>query len=185
MTAGNPSDIYYFYAHAHVRGGDRAAGILDAFVDAYQRLPPDRPAKEAFREAYDLAVRDADDESSWIGLTYGRLELTALYADEIDFGNRSLVFINACESSQLTPSFSGESFVSFFLDRRAAAFIGTECTMTAVFADPFGEFVLDRLLSGDNIGAALLAARRHFVAGRNPLGLAYNQYGYAGFRING
>jgi hypothetical protein len=182
MKAGDPSDIYYFYAHAHARNSDRASGILDAFVDAYQRLPADTPTKAAFKAAYDLAVEGADEES-WIKLTYGRLELTSLYRDDIDFGNSPLVFVNACESSQLTPSLSGESFVSFFLDRGAAAFLGTECTMTAVFAHPFAGFVLSRLLSGDTIGGALLAARRHFVAKRNPLGLAYVQYGYAGFRL--
>ena len=182
MKAGDPSDIYYFYAHAHARNPDRASGILDAFVDAYQRLPADTPTKAAFKAAYDLAVEGADEES-WIKLTYSRLELTSLYAGDIDFGNSPLVFVNACESSQLTPSLSGQSFVSFFLDRGAAAFLGTECTMTAVFAHPFAGFVLSRLLSGDTIGGALLAARRHFVAKRNPLGLAYVQYGYAGFRL--
>ena len=182
MTAADAKDIYYFYAHAHVRNPNRSAGILDAFVDEYQKLPPGGKAREAFGEAYKLAVEEAD-EDSWIKLTYGRLALTDLYAGAVRFRSSPLVFINACESSQLTPSLSGESFVRFFLDRGAAAFLGTECTMTAVFAHPFGEFVLRRLLDGDTIGVALLAARKHFAENRNPLGLAYSQYGYAGFRL--
>ena len=182
MTAADAKDIYYFYAHAHVRNPNRSAGILDAFVDTYQKLPPGGKAREAFGEAYKLAIEEAD-EDSWIKLTYGRLTLTDLYAGPVRFRSSPLVFINACESSQLTPSLSGQSFVSFFLDRGAAAFLGTECTMTAVFAHPFGEFVLRRLLSGDTIAAALLAARKHFAENRNPLGLAYSQYGYAGFRL--
>ena len=181
MAAKAPSDIYYFFAHAHVR--NLTSGTTDAFLDAFRSLPDGGQAREAFKDAYDWAVKAAR-EPSWIGLTHGRLRLNDLYAGPVEFHNEPLIFLNACESSQLTPSLSGESFVDFFLDRGAAAFLGTECTMTAIFAHPFGEFVLQRLLSGETIGAALLAARRHFIASRNPLGLAYNQYGYAGFRLS-
>jgi len=181
MVAETPSDIYYFFAHAHVR--NLTSGTTDAFIDAFRSLPDGRQAREAFKDAYNWAVKAAR-EPSWIGLTNGRLRLNDLYAGPVEFHNEPLIFVNACESSQLTPSLSGESFVDFFLDRGAAAFLGTECTMTAIFAHPFGEFVLRRLLNGETIGAALLAARRHFIAKRNPLGLAYSQYGYAGFRLN-
>ena len=181
MATGIPSDIYYFFAHAHVR--NPISRTADAFVDIFQSLPGDGKAREAFKEAYNWAI-GTGREPSWIGLTYGRLRLTDLYAGPVEFHNSPLIFLNACESSQLTPSLSGESFVDFFLDRGATAFLGTECTMTAVFAHAFGEFVLRRLLSGETIGAAILAARRHFITRRNPLGLAYSQYGYAGFRLS-
>lgn len=165
-----------------LRALTRQRKYLKAFVAAYQRLPDGGPAKAAFKDAYDRAIDDTE-ESSWIGLTYGRLKLEKLYSDIVAFPNGPLVFINACESAQLTPSLSGKSFVSFFLDRHASAVLGTECAMTPVFAHPFGELVLDRLLSGDAIGAALLGARRHFAAQRNPLGLAYSLYGNAGFHL--
>jgi HEAT repeat protein len=181
MVAKTPSDIYYFFVHAHVR--NLTSGTTDAFIEAFRNLPDSRQAREAFKDAYNWAVKSAR-EPSWIGLSHGRLRLNDLYAGPVEFHNNPLIFVNACESSQLTPSLSGESFVDFFLDRGATAFLGTECTMTAIFAHAFGEFVLRRLLSGETIGAALLAARRYFIMKRNPLGLAYNQYGYAGFLLN-
>ena len=125
MAASKPSDIYYFYAHAHAEGLDQTAEVFKAFVAAYLRLPDGGPAKEAFKDAYDRAVDDTE-ESSWIGLTYGRLKLRKLYSNMVAFSDGPLVFINACESAQLTPSLSGKSFVSFFLDRHALAVLGTE-----------------------------------------------------------
>jgi HEAT repeat protein len=180
MTSGSPSDIFYFFTHAHMR--KLAPGVADAFLEILQGLPDDHPAYKAFKAAQERANKYAHDPS-WIELTYGRLDLSDLQATKFDLRNDPLIFLNACESSQLTPSFEGQSFPEFFIDRGASAFLGTECTMTTTFARPFGELVLRKLLEGQNVGAAVLAARRHFIAERNPLGLAYNQYGNTGFRL--
>jgi len=180
MISGSPSDIFYFFTHAHVRR--LAPGVADAFLEILQSLPDGHPAYKAFKAEGERALKYAHDPS-WIELTYGRLNLNDLQATKFNLRNDPLIFLNACESSQLTPSFEGQSFPEFFIDRGASAFLGTECTMTTTFARPFGELVLRKLLEGENVGAAVLAARRHFIAERNPLGLAYNQYGNAGFRL--
>jgi HEAT repeat protein len=177
LQATDPNDIMYFYTHAHIRR--RPHSGPDAFTKAFLSLPENAAARKSFRQAYDRAIADAA-EPSWIGLTYGRLKLDELYKEEINFANSPLVILNACESAELTPALSGESFVGFFLDRGAATFLGTECTMTVTFAHPFGEAVLSEIAAGATIGAAVLAARRHFTTKlRNPLGLAYSLYGNA------
>jgi HEAT repeat protein len=176
MQAVVPNDILYFFTHAHIRRRPHAGP--DAFTEAFLSLSPDTAAHEAFKQAYERSLAAAG-EASWIGLTHGRLKLDELYAGPIMFDNSPLVFLNACESAELTPALSGDSFVNFFLDRGAAAFLGTECTMTVTFAHSFGEVVLREVVAGSTIGSAVLAARRHFIGLRNPLGLAYSLYGNA------
>jgi hypothetical protein len=177
LRSADPGDLLYFYTHAHVRR--RGTEADDAFLDVFRSLAPDSASHAAFEEVYGRSVV-ARQEPSWIGLTYGRLTLDDLYAaDEIDFSHRLLVILNACQSAQLTPTLTGQSFVHFFLDRGAATFLGTECTMTVTFAHPFAEVVLRKLLDGETVGSAVLAARNEFAERRNPLGLAYSLYGNA------
>jgi hypothetical protein len=83
-----------------------------------------------------------------------------------------------CESAQLVPALS-DNFVELFLGAGAGAVLGTECIMTTEFAHPFAEQLLKRVLLGDSIGTALLAARRYFRDKNNPLGLAYSLFGSA------
>jgi hypothetical protein len=176
------SHVLYFYTHGHTR--HRVAGIgvgpnLDLFTSRYERLAPDDRRREQYRFLYESTKRaEFEPDRSWIELTYGKLYLDDLYYDIKALPSRPLVFLNMCESAQIIPSLS-DSFFDFFLTRGAMGVIGTECPMTIEFAHPFAEMVLRGLLAGEQVGAVLLTARRHFLVRRNPLGLAYTLFGRA------
>jgi CHAT domain len=171
-----PEDILYFFTHGSMRrpatalGADTAALLLAVFR-GFPHEVRDNPDVKA---AYESLAEDG----TWLKLTYGKLELGPLR--ELTPGTIApLVFLNACDSAQLFPSFGDDSFVSFFLGWGARTVIGTECRMSVHFAYPFGEVLLDSVLDGDPVGLALLRARRSFIDKRNPLGLAYTLYGSA------
>jgi hypothetical protein len=103
--------------------------------------------------------------------------------DEINLSRtHPIVFLNMCESAQVTPSL-GDSFIHFFIDRGARCVIGTECSMRPLFAHLFSQAFLGTLLRGVPAGRALLQARRAFVDQYNPLGLAYTLFGSATARF--
>ncbi len=174
------SDILYFFAHGYTRHRRADLGYddsLDMFVRFYEKLDDDSPHRELLQALYQsIKAGQFEPQRSWIELSFGKLYLTELYDRNIDLSAGPLVFLNMCESAQVTPSLS-DSFFSFFLDRGARTVIGTECPMTPQFAHIFAEMVLNDVLSGAEVGAAILQARRHFFAKRNPLGLAYTLFG--------
>lgn len=139
--------------------------------------------RDALRLLYE-STRDAPDpSSSWLELTYQRLNLEDLNELDRRLFPGSIVLLNTCESALFSPVLA-DSFVHFFLSRGAGAVIGTECPMTIEFAHPLAERVLTSLLCGRPVGEALLEARRHFFGLRNLLGLAYSLYGSATARID-
>src|SRR3546814_5792702 len=84
-----------------------------------------------------------------------------------------LVFINACESAELTPLFYS-GFVPYFMNKGARGVIGTECRMPAQFAAQWADAFFDALLAGQPLGETVLALRRGFLSEHgNPLGLLY------------
>jgi hypothetical protein len=109
------------------------------------------------------------------------------------FSSKPLVFLNACATSNLL-HMETVNFPSSFMDFRASAVIGTACTVPDDFACAFAEEFYQRLFKlteedlkantplgelKSNIGEALLATRRYFLAKyRNPLGLAYSLYSF-------
>jgi hypothetical protein len=100
------------------------------------------------------------------------------------FSTNPLIFINACESSDLSPKFYA-GFVPFFLAKGARGVIGTECKVPVVFAVEFAERFFDRLLDGKQVGDSVLAVRRELVEQhRNPLGLMYAVHCDADTRID-
>jgi hypothetical protein len=118
-------------------------------------------------------------DRTWLQLTTGRLDLDDLYRTiKKQLSGTPLIVLNTCESIQMTPSLR-RSFAHFFLSRRAQTVIGTECTMTTAFADPFGRMLIEQVLEGVPVGTALLHGRREMLKRSNPLGLAYSLYGSA------
>jgi hypothetical protein len=84
-----------------------------------------------------------------------------------------LVFINACESAELSPLFY-DGFVPYFMMKGARGVIGTECRTPGVFAARWAEEFFNRFLRGDPLGLTFLELRREFLATHgNPLGLLY------------
>jgi hypothetical protein len=55
--------------------------------------------------------------------------------------------------------------------------------MTIEFAHPFAKELLQDILAGEQVGIALLNARRYFLGLKNPLGLAYTLFGSATTRF--
>lgn len=97
-----------------------------------------------------------------------------LYADtDRKLAGHPLVFINACESADLSPLFYN-GFVPYFMSKGARGVIGTECKMPALFAAEWARAFFDALLAGKPLGDTVLALRRSFLSDHgNPLGLLY------------
>ena len=180
LLKSGSSQILYFYSHGYARVRlDKAGNSADlgsSFVEIYEKLDKSDSRRESLKILYEAILQILNEpKRSYIQLTYGKLYLDELHEIR-SIPGEPLVVLNMCESAQRSPLLS-ESFVHFFLDRGAAAVLGTECPMTVEFAHPFSEFFLDALLRGDEVGEALLRSRRKFLKMKNPLGLAYTLYG--------
>ena len=181
------AELLYFYTHGHTRQRrtDSAAlglvskdQLLESIGKAIETMPEESILRASLARLQ-TGWRDGslEGERSWIELTRGRVYLDTLYQQVTKLASRPVVFLNMCESAQVTP-FQSQNFAHFFLDRGARAVLGTECCMTTEFADPFAQDVLSRMVGGDSIGEAVRASRAHFIyQSRNPLGLAYSLYG--------
>jgi hypothetical protein len=94
-----------------------------------------------------------------------------------------LVFINACESAEMSPLFYN-GFVPYFMAKGARGVIGTECKTPALFAIEWADAFFDRVLDGAAVGEVVLNLRRDFLRDHgNPLGLIYAVHCDADTRI--
>lgn len=94
-----------------------------------------------------------------------------------------LVFINACESAELSPLFYN-GFMPYFVDKGARGMIGTECSVPALLALDWAGKFFDAFLAGKPLGQIFLDLRRdYFYAHNNILGLLYAVYCDADTRI--
>jgi len=174
--------ILYFYAHGFTRHHRLDISVVRKifylFKRLYKKFDKNDKRREIFRHDYEnIQQEELKADRSWIELTYGKLYLDDMYYHVDRFKSHPFVFLNTCESAQVTQFFS-DSFAHLFLDRGASGFIGTECPMTTKFAHPFSEKFLEDVLSGEQVGKALLNARQHFMEKHNnPLALAYTLFG--------
>jgi hypothetical protein len=84
-----------------------------------------------------------------------------------------LVFINACESAEMSPAFY-DGFVPYFMAKGARGVIGTQCKTPALFAAQWAQRFFERFLGGADLGETVLDLRREFLEQHgNPLGLLY------------
>jgi hypothetical protein len=91
----------------------------------------------------------------------------------IQLRGNPLVFINACESAEMSPAFY-DGFVPYFMAKGARGVIGTECKTPALFAVEWAKRFFMRFLDGEPLSETFLALRREFLEEhRNPLGLLY------------
>ena len=87
-----------------------------------------------------------------------------------------LVFINACESAELSPLFY-DGFVPYFMAKGARGVIGTECETPALFAAEWARCFFDQFLAGEPLGQIFLNLRQEFYHEHdNLLGLLYALY---------
>ncbi len=108
-----------------------------------------------------------------------RVTLEDLYAEaptSVLLPGSPLVFLNACESAELTPAFY-DGFVPYFLSKGARGVIGTECKTPALFATEFAKAFFPEFLAGKPLGPLFLELSRKFLdTYGNPLGLLYTVY---------
>jgi hypothetical protein len=91
----------------------------------------------------------------------------------VQLPGKPLVFINACESAELSPLFYN-GFVPYFMAKGARGVIGTECKTPVRFAIKWADAFFDRFLDGAAVGQTVLDLRRSFLHDHgNPLGLIY------------
>jgi hypothetical protein len=141
-----PDQVLYFYCHGLSKDADEKGGV---------------------------------SQSTLILSGNGRLTLDDLnlYAPTDDqLPNAPLVFINACESAQLSPLVY-DGFVPYFMAKGARGVIGTEVETPALFAAEWAKRFFDRFLAGQTIGEIFLTLRKEFYEQhRNLLGLLYALY---------
>lgn len=93
--------------------------------------------------------------------------------NDLKLTGNPLVFINACESAELSATFY-DGFVPYFMSAGARGVIGTECLTPAYFATEWAKRFFVRFLGGQRLGEVCLDLRREFMkTHRNPLGLLY------------
>jgi hypothetical protein len=174
-----PAEIFYFFCHGFTPGDSPtlAADALRLLREEAEKLPD--------HTAWDLLLNRLAAVPGEAKMFFGNAELTDTELGAASFfrgGRRPIVFLNMCHSADLLPAM-GRGLARRFIDSDAAAVIGTECPMTAVFADHFARATFEALARGETVGMAVLNARRRFHAERNPLGFAYTLYGRADARL--
>lgn len=97
-----------------------------------------------------------------------------------------VVFINACRSLGQVPSYNKlDGFADKFMRAGAAAFIGSLWEVSDGMAREFAQELYRRLVDGDPLGRAVMAARRAVAAEPgDPTWLAYAVYGDPQARID-
>jgi hypothetical protein len=104
-------------------------------------------------------------------ITLGELNLDA--SPRIQLKGNPLVFINACESAELSPAFY-DGFVPYFMSKGARGVVGTECKTPALLAMSWAKRFFEQFLDGNTLGEVFLNLRREFLERHgNPLGLLY------------
>lgn len=107
-------------------------------------------------------------------ITLGELKNRA--PTEIILRGAPLVFINACESAELSPSFYS-GFVPYFMSKGARGVIGTECKVPVLFGAAWAKSFFEEFLQGASLGELVLMKRRDFfLRHNNLLGLLYGVY---------
>jgi hypothetical protein len=96
---------------------------------------------------------------------------------------RPLVMINGCHTTDISPD-QALSFVQTFIEYvEAAGVIGTQITIFEPLAQRFAESLLQTFRAGQPLGRAIRIARLQLLAQRNPLGLVYQPFAYAGLKL--
>jgi hypothetical protein len=141
--------------------GALAAGATDQVLYLYCH------AEASAVDPADAKLILSDSQS----VSLGQLQVFAPWASAL--AGHPLVFINACESGELTPTFY-DGFVPYFLAKGARGVIGTETKTPGLFASEWAKAFFDDFFTGKALGKVVLDQRRRFLAEHNnPLGLLY------------
>jgi hypothetical protein len=126
-------------------------------------------------ESFGLSDPRGPDASALV-LSDAKISLEELALDApttTPLAGKPLVFINACESAEMSPAFY-DGFVPYFMAKGARGVVGTQCKTPALFAAEWARRFFERFLAGAELGDVFLDLRREFLAQHgNPLGLLY------------
>jgi hypothetical protein len=147
MKDPNAPPLIYFYCHAVSKFPDEDGGVDDSKIALTD-------AKIALRE---LKMK-------------ARTSLPALT-------NAPLVFLNACESAELSP-YLYDGLMPYMIARGVRGMIGTEVETPALFAAEFAKDFIRRFAAGGQpLGELLLDMRREYLEQKNNvMGLVYALY---------
>ena len=176
LLAGSDAQLLYFFCQGYT------PFPIGGWLSDWKRLVAESAKRNKDLRALEKAL-DAPtfrEKDAWIELTKNTVTLPELDHEPVNLRGQPIVIMNMCQSAQVLPRFTN-TFVDFFLRKRARSVLGTECPVPPRFASEFALELIPLVLSGVPIGEALLKTRRHFAqAFRNPLGLAYSLWGAAG-----
>ncbi len=141
------TQLLYFYCHAESVLPSEAGG-----VDASRVILSDGPAT-------------LEDLNIYAG------------ADGAPLKQAPLVFLNACQSAELSP-YLYDGLVPYLIAKGARGVLGTEVDTPALFAAEFAQTFLQRFVAGDQpLGELLLDLRREYLTEKNNvMGLVYALY---------
>ena len=124
---------------------------------------------------------DGGVEASTIALTDSKIALfdlkTKVRSSLPPLRNAPLVFLNACETAELSP-YLYDGLMPFMIGRGVRGMIGTEVETPALFAAEFAKDFIKRFAAGGQpLGGLLLDMRREYLEQKNNiLGLVYALY---------
>lgn len=146
LSSLSNDQLMYFYCHANTANPADQGGPWSSFIELTNR---DRVTLADLK-------REAPMEEALPG--------------------NPLIFINACESAEISPEFY-DGFVPYFMAKGARGVVGTECKMPALFATEWALLFFPRFLGGAPLGELFLELRQEFCKQHgNPLGLLYTVY---------
>ena len=141
------------------------------------------------------ASTNAPDEAggtykSFLVLSDGKINIDDLDLDAPPLPNGGLlngplVFLNACQSAELTP-YLYAGLVPAMLARGARGVIGTEVNTPTLFAAEFAQKLIERFTAGNiSLGDVLLELRREYLTSKNNvMGLVYALYSNGDLIVN-
>ncbi|MFC1578012.1 CHAT domain-containing protein [Thermodesulfobacteriota bacterium] len=163
-------DLLHFFCHGNTEVEDLALGreikkIQEKYQDVFEYLSKGD---------------DSNVTGSYIYSSGGFAKLSSLQANIDELIGSPIVLLSMCESAQVTCS--GDSFISFFLDRGARTVIGTEGPSLWSLSKELDSKIITALLNGKNIQDALWEARKDLVE-KNALVLIYTLFGNGNARL--
>jgi CHAT domain-containing protein len=185
MPSGRPwvDNQVNFWKNLEIHSNIAPVTIRSTKAEVLEDLAHPEKMKDEFAYFICHAGTDYPPKNCWIKLTDGekltlgeiQRKARAYPANQILSG-RPLVFLNACQTAQLSPSFYN-GFVPYLLNKGARGVIGTECEVPTIFAVEWADSFFEDWLEGKLLGEVLWGLRRRFMLQhRNLLGLVYTAY---------
>jgi hypothetical protein len=151
--------------YALLNNPDLAAHLLYFYCHAESVLPSEAGGVDASRVILSDGPATLEDLNIYAG------------ADGAPLKHAPLVFLNACQSAELSP-YLYDGLVPYLIAKGARGVLGTEVDTPALFAAEFAQAFLRRFVAGNQpLGELLLDLRREYLTQKNNvMGLVYALY---------